>query len=197
MTSFSSATVSNSADTTAALHPLLADRWSPRAFDASHDVAAEQINTLLEAARWAPSASNSQPWRFLVAPRASAAHEALFATLFPGNQVWVGAAGTLILAAAVTTDATGAALPFAAYDTGQAVHALVTQAHAEGLAAHQLGGFNRSAAAEVFGLAASITPLVVIAVGRHDADVELPEPFATRESAPRTRVPIEDLLLSA
>ena len=192
-----SATFSKSADTTAALHPLLADRWSPRAFDASHDVTPEQISTLLEAARWAPSASNSQPWRFVVAPRGSAAHDALFGTLFPGNQVWAGAAGALILAAAVTSDDSGAPLPFAAYDTGQAVHALVTQAHAEGLSAHQLGGFDRPAAAEVLGLDSAVTPLVVIAIGQHDPARELPEPFATREAAPRTRLSVEELLLAA
>lgn len=197
MTSSPSFTAIRTADTTAPLHPLLADRWSPRALDAAHDVTDEQLNTLLEAARWAPSASNSQPWRFVVAQRGTATHDALFATLFPGNQVWVGAAGVLILAASITTDEAGASLPFAAYDTGQAVHALVTQAHAEGLSAHQMGGFDRAAAAEAFGLDASITPLVVIAVGRHAPDVALPEPFAARESAPRTRLPLETLVLTS
>jgi nitroreductase len=197
MTSSPSATVSKSADTTAALHPLLSERWSPRAFDAAHDVTAQQLSTLLEAARWAPSANNSQPWRFMVAPRGTAAHEALFSTLGAPNQKWAGAAGALILVAAETVDDGGVARPYAAYDTGQAVHALVTQAHAEGLAVHQMGGFDKSVAAQTFSLADSVLPLVVIAVGRHDARLALPEPFATRESAPRTRVPLDELLLAA
>jgi nitroreductase len=185
------------ADTTSVLHPLLAERWSPRAFDARHEASDAQLRTLLEAARWAPSANNSQPWRFIVAPRGSAAHEALFATLAPGNQLWAGAASALILVASQTVDDEGAARPFAAYDAGQAVHALVTQAHAEGLVVHQMGGFNHPAAAEAFGLADSVTPLVVIAVGRRDAEVELPEPFATREAAPRTRLPLDELVLAS
>jgi nitroreductase len=197
MTSSSSAVISKSADTTAALHPLLADRWSPRAFDAAHDVSPQQLSTLLEAARWAPSANNSQPWRFMVAPRETAAHEALFGTLGAPNQRWAGAAGALILVAAETVDDAGIARPYAAYDTGQAVHALVTQAHAEGLSVHQMGGFDKGAAAEAFSLAESVMPLVVIAVGRHDAQLALPEPFATRESAPRTRLPVDELLLAA
>jgi nitroreductase len=197
MTLTPSATVSKSADTSATLHPLLADRWSPRAFDATHEVSAEQLSTLLEAARWAPSANNSQPWRFVVAPRGSAAHDALFSTLGAPNQIWAAAASALILVAAETSDDAGAPRPFAAYDAGQAVHALVTQAHAEGLSVHQMGGFNRPAAAAAFGLAEAVTPLVVLAVGRHDADVALPEPFATRESAPRTRFPVQQLVLSA
>jgi nitroreductase len=196
MTSTPSATVSKSADTTATLHRLLADRWSPRAFDATHDVSAEQLKTLLEAARWAPSANNSQPWRFVVAPRGSAGHEALFNTLGAPNQIWAAAASALILVAAETTDDAGVTRPFATYDAGQAVHALVTQAHAEGLSVHQMGGFNRAAAAEAFGLAESVTPLVVLAVGRHDARLALPEPFASRESAPRTRLSVEQLVLS-
>jgi nitroreductase len=196
MTSSSLASVSRNADSTASLHPLLAERWSPRAFDAAHDVGAEQLNTLLEAARWAPSANNSQPWRFVLAPRGSAAHEVLFDTLGAPNQMWAGAASVLILVAAETADDAGVPRPFAAYDAGQAVQALVTQAHAEGLSVHQMGGFNRIAAAEAFGLAESVTPLVILAVGRHDAQLALPEPFATRESAPRTRLPVEDLLLA-
>jgi nitroreductase len=197
MTSTPSATSTRSADTTAMLHPLLADRWSPRAFDASHEVTAQQLSTLLEAARWAPSANNSQPWRFMVAPRGTAAHDALFRTLGAPNQIWAGAADALILVAAETVDDAGVPRPYAAYDAGQAVHALVTQAHAEGLSVHQMGGFSKPAAAETFGLAQSVLPLVVLAVGRHDPQLSLPEPFASRESAPRTRLPVDELLLAA
>ncbi len=196
MTSSSTPT-GKTADTTSALHPLLAERWSPRAFDAAHSVNDAQLTTLLEAARWAPSANNSQPWRFVVAPRGSAAHDALFATLMPGNKIWAGAASALILVAAQTVDDAGAARPFAAYDAGQAVAALVTQAHAEGLSVHQMGGFDRPAAAEAFGMPESVRPLVVIAVGRRDADVVLPEPFADRELAPRTRLPLDQLVLTS
>jgi Nitroreductase family len=85
--------------------------------------------------------------------------------------------------------------PRALYDTGQAVAALVTQAQADGLAVHQMGGFDTDAVHAGFGLADVLTPVVVIAVGRHDSTAGLPAPLAAREAAPRTRHPVSDLLL--
>lgn len=178
------------------LHPLLAERRSTRAFDASHALRPEELATLLEAARWSPSAGNSQPWRFGVATRGSAAYDGLFASLAPGNQAWAGNASALVLAAAVTTASDGSPLPWAHYDTGQAVAHLTVQAQALGLDVHQMGGFDRDAAAAVFDLAVGIEPLVVVAVGAHDAELTLPEPFASRGNAPRNREPVDELLLT-
>lgn len=188
--------MSKTAVTEVPLHPLLAHRWSPRGFDAGHDVAPGQVTALLEAARWSPSANNSQPWRFLVATRGEQAYADLFALLSPGNQKWAGAAGALILVAAETVDAEGGARPFAHYDTGQAVANLVAQAGHEGLAVHQMGGFDRDGAADRFGLPAGTQPVVVLAVGRHDPAAPLAEPFSTRERAPRTRLPLERIQLA-
>ncbi|MBV9094570.1 MAG: nitroreductase family protein [Streptosporangiaceae bacterium] len=185
------------ASTTAPVHPLLAERWSPRGFDQAHELGDDNLTALLEAARWAPSAQNSQPWRFLVTRRGEPAHGRLFATLASGNQAWAGAASALILAVARTADDDGRPRPWALYDTGQAVAALVTQAQADGLAVHQMGGFDSAAARAEFGLDDTLTPVVVIAIGRRDAAAELPEPLAARETAPRTRHPISDLLLPA
>jgi len=187
--------MSKAAETQVPLHPLLAHRWSPRGFDAGHDVASEQLTAMLEAARWAASANNSQPWRFLVATRGERAYADLFALLSPGNRKWAGAAGALILVAAETVDAEGGQRPFAEYDTGQAVANLVAQAGHEGLAVHQMGGFDRDGAADRFGLPAGTRPVVVLAVGRHDPAAPLAEPFATRERAPRTRLPLDALRL--
>jgi nitroreductase len=78
------------ASTTVSVHPLLAERWSPRGFDRAHEIGGEALAALLEAARWAPSAGNSQPWRFLVTRRGEPAHDRLFAALAPGNQAWAG-----------------------------------------------------------------------------------------------------------
>src|SRR3954462_522004 len=138
-----STTLTKTADTTAVLHPLLAERWSPRAFDPKHTVPAEQILALLEAARWAPSASNTQPWRFAVALRGSAEYDAVLDALAPGNRAWAHAASALVVAAAETAGPDGAPRPWAVYDTGQAVAHLSVQAEHEGLAVHQLGGFDR------------------------------------------------------
>jgi nitroreductase len=183
------------ASTTVPVHPLLAERWSPRGFDRAHQLGDDHVAALLEAARWAPSAGNSQPWRFLVARRGEHAHDELFAALNPGNQAWAGAASALVLVAASTAAGDGTPQPWALYDTGQAVGSLVTQAQAHGLAVHQIGGFDSEAVRAGFGLDQALTPVVVLAVGRADPDAELPGHLAAREAAPRTRHPVGDLLL--
>ena len=185
------------ASTAVPVHPLLAERWSPRGFDRAHQIGDEHVAALLEAARWAPSAGNSQPWRFLVTRRGEQAHDQLFAALAPGNQAWAGAASALVLVAARTAADDGAPQPWALYDTGQAVASLVTQAQAHGLAVHQIGGFDSEAVRAGFGLDQALTPVVVLAVGRADPDAELPGHLAARETAPRTRRPLSDLLLDA
>jgi nitroreductase len=177
------------------LHPLLSERWSPRGFDAEHDLGGDTLTALLEAARWAPSANNTQPWRFLVARRGDRDFGLLVDLLAPGNQVWARNASALVLVAAETADESGAGRSHAFYDTGQAVAGLVAQAQAEGLVTHQMGGFDAAGASETFGLAGNLSPIVVVAVGRHDPAVVLPEPLATRETAPRSRLPLSTLLL--
>jgi nitroreductase len=177
------------------IHDLLADRSSTRAFDRYAEVGAEQLSMLLEAARWAPSASNTQPWRFAVGTRGDAAFRALADTLVPGNRVWAEHASALVLIAAKTSGDNGTTLPYALYDAGQAAAHLTVQAQALGLATHQMGGFDRDAVRTAFALPSSITPLVVMAVGVRSATADLPEPLAAREAAPRTRTALQDLLV--
>jgi nitroreductase len=184
------------ADTAVPVHPLLAERWSPRGFDRDHQVGDDDVAALLEAARWAPSSGNSQPWRFLVTRRGEQAHARLFAALRPGNQEWAGDAAALVLVAARTVAEDGTPYPFALYDTGQAVASLVTQAQAHALAAHQMGGFDPAAVRATFALDDTLTPVVVIAIGRAAPDPALPARLAARETAPRTRRPLTDLLLN-
>jgi len=184
------------ATTSTPLHPLLADRWSPRAFDPVARLSEAQITALLEAARWAPSAANSQPWRFLVALRGSEDFDRIFPTLAAGNQVWAGAASALVVVAAATVDDAGNPVAWALYDTGQAVAHLSTQASHEGLSVHQMGGFDQSALASAFALDANLTPVVVLAIGVRSDVPQLPEPFAARETAPRTRLPLEHIVLT-
>lgn len=184
------------ASSTSTLHPVLAGRWSPRGLDAHHQVGAADLETLLQAARWAPSANNSQPWRFLVATRGSGPFQQLLDALAPGNQLWAHAAGALVLAAAETVDAAGAPHRWAEYDTGQAVAALSLQAHALGLHVRQMGGFDAERVRGYFGLHDTLAPLVVVAVGRHDPDASLPQALAERETAPRSRQSLDALLLA-
>jgi nitroreductase len=189
--------LTKTASTAVPVHPLLAERWSPRGFDRAHELDDAALTALLEAARWAPSSQNSQPWRFLVTRRDEEAHGRLFAALAPGNRAWAGTASALVLVAARTVADDGAPQAWALYDTGQAVAALVTQAQADGLAVHQMGGFDIAAVRAEFGLGDALTPVVVLAIGRRDGTAGLPEPLAARETAPRTRRPVSDLLLPA
>ena len=102
------------------MHPLLTTRWSPRGFDRDHTLDDRTLTALLEAARWAPSANNSQPWRFLVTRRGEEGFDALAEVLAAGNRTWAPAASALLLVAAQTTDETDRPRPWALYDTGQA-----------------------------------------------------------------------------
>ena len=190
-------TAQKTATTSVPVHPLLAQRWSPRGLDAGHELDQRSVLALLEAARWAPSANNSQPWRFLVAHRGEESFARLLAVLAPGNRSWAHAATALVLVAAQTVDDTGRPRPWALFDTGQAVAALSVQAEADGLSVHQMGGFGADAVRSEFDLDPTLTPVVVLAVGRRDPDAELPEPLAARERAPRSREPLDALMLTA
>jgi nitroreductase len=183
------------ASTSVPLTPLLAQRWSPRSFDPAAPLAGDELTALLEAARWAPSASNSQPWRFLVAERGSAAHEALVGQLAPGNRLWAPDAAALVLVLTEEVDAQGRPRPWASYDAGLAVGQLTVQAQALGLGVHQMGGFDRAGAVARLDLPAGLRPLVVLAVGRPAPADRLPADLLARETAPRERRPLEELLV--
>jgi len=139
---------------------------------------------------------HSQPWRFLVTRRGDEAFDRLAEVLAPGNRSWAPAASALVLVAAQTTEETGRPRPWALYDTGQAVAALTVQAESDGLSVHQLGGFDADAARQTFDLDDTLSPVVVVAVGRYDPAAQLPKPLTTRERAPRTREALETLLLT-
>jgi nitroreductase len=179
---------------TAALHPLLADRHSPRAFDPDLPVTGAQLELLLEAARWAPSASNTQPWRFLAGRRGDRTFDALLAALAPGNRSWAGDAGALVLVAAETADEQGAARPWALYDAGQAAAHLTAEASALGLAVRQMGGFTP---ADLPALPERVTPLTVVAVGVPLDPARIPADHPATRLGARVRRPLDELLLPA
>ena len=188
---------SRRADTTAQLINPLVERWSPRAYDPAAEVSTDALRTILEAARWAPSANNVQPWRFIVARRGTEAHDRIHQALLGFNRVWAGNAAVLIIAVAETVDAEGKPLHFAAYDLGQAVAHLSVQAHHDGLHVHQMGGFDRDAVRASFDLDARFEPLTAIALGPIGDASDLPEALQEREAAPRVRRPLADSLIAA
>ncbi len=190
-----SLTTVHPADTDAPILDVLAERWSTRIFDAQTPIDEEALASALEAARWAPSANNTQPWRFVVARRGTDAHAAIVAALMGFNQTWAADAGALVVfAAAASLD--GKPLNWAVYDTGQAAAYFTVQAHASGLHTHQMGGFDRTAIGEAFGFGDDLAAVTVMAVGALGSLAEAPEALRERELAPRTRRPIADSLIA-
>lgn len=187
---------SRKADTTAPLiHPLV-ERWSPRAYDPTAEVSTDVLRTILEAARWAPSANNTQPWRFIVARRGTDAFTAVHDALKGFNQAWADSAAVLIVNIAEVADAEGTPRPWARYDLGQAVAHLTVQAQHEGLHTHQMGGFEAARIAEAFGLPENLDVVSITAIGvLGDVDA-LPEPLREREVAPRLRKPLDELVVA-
>ena len=185
--------MSRTAATSVPLHPLLADRWSPRSFEVEHTVTDEQLAAVLEAARWAPSASNPQPWRFLVGRRGDDTFKAVLGSLREANQAWAQNASLLIAAVADERLPDGGHNSYAAYDTGLAVAQLTLQAHALDLHAHQMAGFEPERLLAALDIPAEgLRPLTVTAIGGSaDADL-LPEPLRLRETAPRERRPLAE-----
>lgn len=183
------------AQTSAPVLDTLAQRWSPRAFDTEHSLPEGALRGIFEAARWAPSANNTQPWRFIIARRGSESFAKVEAALLGFNQTWAGSAAALVVNVAETESADGKAQPWAEYDLGQAVAHLSVQAQSEGLHLHQMGGFDRDAIRASFNLESRFTPVSVTAIGAIGSLDQLPEALREREAAPRVRMPLDDLVL--
>jgi len=178
-------------------HPifdLLARRWSTRAFS-DRSVDRETLASLFEAARWAPSSGNGQPWSFLVATKEDAAgHERLASVLNPGN-AWARSAPVLALSVA-TLDRSDKPNRHAYHDLGLATENMVIQAHSMGLAVHMMGGFNVEMAREVFEVPARHDPVTMIAIGYPGDPASLPEDLRAKDLAPRQRKPIGEFVFS-
>jgi nitroreductase len=170
------------------IHELIAGRWSPRAFS-SAPIERAQLHRLLEAARWAPSSNNLQPWRFIAFDRHrdEAAFKRAFDTLAPSNQKWNVSVPLLVCVTASTLTPKGDTNRTATYDTGAAAMALVLQAHALGLATHQMGGFDRDAFRQAFSIPSEVEIIAMIAIGHHGDVNQLDEALRERETAPRAR----------
>lgn len=188
--------INKTAVTAAAILPVIAERWSPRSYDAAHELSQHELLSVLEAARWAPSANNLQPWRFVVVHRADADYADVIQHGLKGwNQAWSPNASAIIFVAAVTTNPDGKPAHFAAYDAGLASQNLVLQATDLGLATHIMGGIEAGWVSEHFGIDPSITPLVAITIGKRAAPEALDGPLLEREVAARTRLTLDEIVL--
>ena len=176
------------------IHDLIQQRWSPRAFDAHRDIARDDLLRLFEAARWAPSSGNEQPWRFLVGDRQRSPQmfEALLSSLVPKNQSWARQAPVLALVSVrLTLERNETVNPLAWYDAGQAVALLTLQATAQGLAIRQMAGFDHEKARQGCAIPAPFEPSVIMAIG-YAGDPESLEidTHRTSEQMPRQRRPL-------
>lgn len=182
------------ADSAAALQPLLRARWSPRAFDPA-PVPAATLRALVEAARWAPSSGNAQPWRFVVATidGEPEAHARFVACLNEGNRRWAFRAPVLAFACAKRTierpDRPPRDNAHAWYDVGQAVAHLSVQAMAEGLFVHQMAGFDADRARDACAAPEGVDIVTALAIGRYGDLAALDDDLQLRERAPRVRRP--------
>ncbi len=178
------------------VHDLIRHRWSPRAF-ADKPVPPEVLRSLFEAARWAPSSSNEQPWAFLVATKNDPAYPKLLSTRVEFNQLWAKNAPVLAIAVSRLSFArTGHPNRNAFYDTGASVAHLTTEASARGLFVHQMGGFDPQKAKELFAIPADWEPIAAFVIGYPGDPQTLPETLRDRELAPRSRKPLSEFVMS-
>ncbi|MBH0193038.1 MAG: nitroreductase family protein [Nitrospira sp.] len=179
------------------IHELLTRRWSPRAFD-ERPIEPQRLKSLFEAARWAPSSNNEQPWRFIVASKdQQPSYERLCACLVEGNRVWASHAPVLILSvASLNFTDSGKPNRHALHDTGMATENLLLQATALKLAAHPMAGFDVEQARVNLKIPSGYEPVAMIAVG-HPGDLSiLPERLKQRELAARERDQVSGFVFS-
>ncbi len=181
--------------TTLNIHPVIKNRWSPRSFS-DKAVSSEQLQRILEAARWAPSSFNEQPWRFIVGVKGDETYNKLYDCLVEFNQIWAGNAPVLVLAIGKKTSAKGEENSVYQYDVGQSMAYITLQAEAEGLKSHQMGGFSKTKARELFNIPEDFDPMVMSAIGYQDEPEKLRPNFADMEKQPRARKSLDELVFS-
>ena len=175
------------------INPLLQKRWSPRAFD-TRPVEAHRLASLLEAARWAMSSSNGQPWRYLIATNENPAeYDRMLGCLVEKNQQWARTAPVLMVSVAHTVfEHNGVPNRHAAHDVGAASAMMAIEAESLGLHMHQMGGFDANKVIQEYGLPEHFEPMAAIAIGYLGSPESIPEGFRKGEVTPGVRKPVSD-----
>jgi nitroreductase len=181
------------AETAVEIHDLIAERRSPRSLDEAAEISNSDLLGILEAARWAPSANNLQPWRMIAGKRNDSNFTALFECLVPFNQSWSKRAAAFIAIAGTPTQVDGTAIPTFMYDCGLAAAQLTIEAHHRGYVVHQMAGFDHDKAATMFNGAA---PIAILAIGKQAPAEQLEGPAYDREIAPRTRKALSEIVIA-
>ena len=189
--------MSNPAPVEFPVHELIQNRWSPRAFS-DKAVPQEVLRSLFEAARWAPSSSNEQPWAYIVATKDDPENfEKSLGALVEFNANWARKAPVLVIAVAELAFAkNNAPNRNAQYDVGAASLQLSIEATARGLVVHQMAGFDPETAKEAYDIPQGWEPIAAMAIGYPGDASSLPEPLQSREKAPRSRKRIREFVMS-
>lgn len=174
---------------------IIKNRWSARSFS-EREISEASINTIIEAASWAPSSNNEQPWRFIVAKHGEELFNRVHSSLMGGNQPWVKNAAALItILAKDTFTHSGKPNAWAPHDVGIATGYLLLQATDMGIYCHPMAGYDKTKLNEQIHIPEGYTPQCIIALGYLDDAEKLEEPFRTRELSPRSRKSIEELIV--
>jgi nitroreductase len=175
---------------------LLENRWSPRAFS-DKPIEHEKIMSLFEAARWAASAMNEQPWRFIYAEKTDPKKYAkMFSCLVDANKIWAASAPLLVITFIKTQiEKNNEINKWAMHDLGLAIGNLTTQASAMEIFIHNMGGFSKETVKELFIIPAVYEPVTMIAMGYIGHADQLPEKLRERELNVRNRIPFDDLFI--
>ena len=181
--------VSKPAVTTAALDPLLLERWSPRIYDTSHELTADELQSLAESFRWAPSSSNEQPWKLVLLTRGSDLHQRVSQEALGGfNASWAPNASALAIVLGQELNAKGSERnPVGtAYDLGLASMKMIIQSESMGLKSHVMGGIDHEAIKKILN-AENHFVMVAIAIGLQGTLEGQDEAIVTREKSARER----------
>lgn len=185
------------ASATYPINELIARRWSPRAFDPERRVDRTTLGTLFEAARWAPSAGNMQPWRFIVGVNFDRTHKAVLETLADGNQRWCMNAPVLFIAvSALNFPDEDKPNGHALHDLGLALENIFLQAVDLGLYCHLMAGFDPEKVRQSFGVPEGYQPMTAGAVGYPGNINDLSESLRQRELQPRKRRPLKETVFT-
>lgn len=188
--------MSHEITTSAPILPALTKRFSTRAYDSAYQLTETELTSVFEAARWAPSGNNGQPWRYVVAHRGTDLHATVAAGLSGFNQAWAPQASALVVVAARNTKDDGTPYLSARFDAGLSVGRLLAQASELGLSTRVMGGIDHAAVHAAAGLDANLDVVVVIALGKAaGANADLSAEMAERENAPRTRLGLDEIVL--
>lgn len=183
------------AQTSQPIHEILVSRRSPRSLNENIEMSKNDLIAALEAARWAPSAMNGQPWRFYVGFRGDQVFQEILHSLEVGNQAWAKSASVLMMVTSLTHRPDGTPIKSYMYDCGLAVANMSFEIHSRGYVVHQMAGFDSDKARTELSIPSELTPVIAIAIGKQDKAEKLTGSLYEREVAPRVRKPLEELVL--